>query len=504
MPALRTNIFANYAGQIWMALMGVAFVPVYIRMLGIESFGLVGLMLSIQSISNLLDLGMGGTVNRELARRAHDGSDADRIADLVRTFEWLVWPISFGIFLSIYAGSGLLASRWLHPHHLSQTELANAIRIMGLAVALYWPSGFYSNGLNGLERQSLSNMISAGFATLRSAGVLPVLYFVGPTIDVFMWWHAAVGVAQSLTNAIVLRRLLPPTDRPPMFSRSELARTGRFAAGLVAITALSVALTQLDRVVLSAMRPLADLGYFSLAVSVAAGFARMMQPMFNALYPRYSRLVAENDAQGLSDLYHLSSQCLTVVIAAVATTLFLFARPVLLLWTGDASLSSTVALPLQILVVGTALNGLMYLPYALQLAHGWTRLTIIANTIMLLLGLPYCIWAVSRYGILGASSLWLVVNLGMVAFALPAMHQRLLRGELRRWYAHDVLPPLLAAAGTAAICAWLFRPMIDRSATGLALLSAAGFMTLASATLASAGARRLVFEHLPPSMRRRQ
>ena len=71
MAALRTNILANYVGQIWMAVMAVIFLPQYLRILGAEAFGLVGLMLSFQAILQLFDFGIGGAVNRELSRRAH-------------------------------------------------------------------------------------------------------------------------------------------------------------------------------------------------------------------------------------------------------------------------------------------------------------------------------------------------------------------------------------------------------------------------------------------------
>ena len=67
----------------------------------------------------------------------------------------------------------------------------------------------------------------------------------------------------------------------------------------------------------------------TLALSVAAGLGRMVQPMFNALYPRFSRLVAQHDGAGLLELYHLSSQYLAVVIAAVAAVLVVFAHEVL-------------------------------------------------------------------------------------------------------------------------------------------------------------------------------
>ena len=71
----------------------------------------------------------------------------------------------------------------------------------------------------------------------------------------------------------------------------------------------------LDRLALAILRPLEELGYSTLTLSVASGLGRMVQPMFNALYPRFSRQVAQHDSAGLLELYHLSSQYLAVVIA---------------------------------------------------------------------------------------------------------------------------------------------------------------------------------------------
>lgn len=472
-----------------MALMGVVFVPLYIRALGMEAFGLVGLMLSIQALSMLLDLGMGGALNRELARRTHTISSAHTLADLVRTFEWLVWPIALLIAVAIWFASSPLANHWLHPEHLSRAETAHAIAIMGLAVALQWPSSFYSNGLSGLERQPVLNTINAGFATLRGAGVLAVLYWIAPTITAFMWWYAAMGACQSLVSAAVLWHLLPSSAHSrPKFRSEELRATGRFAGGLVAITALSVAVTQLDRIVLSAMRPLVELGYFSLALSVAAGMGRMIQPMFNALYPRYSKLVSLGEDKALTYLYHLSNQYLCVVVAAISIVLILFSKDVIYLWTGDIATATKVALPLSILVAGTALNGLMNLPYALQLAHGWTRLTVWANMVALILGIPFCIWAVGHYGIIGAACLWFAINFGFVAIAIPLMHRRYMRGEMAKWYLQDILPPFVAAVAVGLLMRWLI-PVLSRNLQGIIQLALISGITLGASAIASPAVR---------------
>ncbi len=491
MPALRRNVLANYAGQAWMALMGVVFVPLYIRVLGMEAFALVGLMLSIQAFSILLDLGMGGVLNRELARRSHDSQLKSSMGDLVRTFEYLVWPIALLVALAIWLSSGFLANDWLHPENLTREQTAHAIAVMGLAVALQWPSSFYTNGLSGLEQQLTLNWINAGFATLRSVGVLGVLYWVSPTISAFMWWYALVAVGQSAASSIALWRLLPCSNfRESRFCREEIRSAGRFAGGLLAIMALSVTVVQLDRIVLSAMRPLAELGYFSLAMSVAAGMGRMIQPMFNALYPRYSKLVSQGKQATLTHLYHLSNQCLCAVVAAMSVVLIIYARDVMYLWTGDTTIAARTAPALSILVAGTALNGLMNLPYALQLANGWTRLTVGANLVALIVGLPFCIWAVDHYGVVGAAGLWFLTNLGFVSIAIPLMHRRLMQKEMGKWYLQDVLPPFVAATA-AGMLSRLATPSLPRSVYGFAQLLIISTLVLIAAAASSTELRSM-------------
>lgn len=479
MAALRINILANYAGHIWIALIGLIFLPLYTRILGMEAFGLVGLMLSLQAVLQLFDFGIGGTVNRELSRRAHEAGLADSTRDLVRTAESTIWLLAALAATLVWLGSGPMAEHWLHLQNLGPDKAGTAIAIMGVAIALLWPSTFYGSCLSGLERQPELNLINATFTTLRYAGVVPVLLWVAPTIEAFLWWHAIVGLVQSLVMAVVVWRALPTGNRDTRCSARELLHNRGFSGGLFGIGVLSVILTQIDRLALATFRPLEEMGYYTLALSVAAGLGRMVQPMFNALYPRFSRLVSRHDEATLRELYHLSSQYLAIVIAAMTAMLIVFAHDVLLLWTGDATVADKLALPMAILVAGTALNGLMNIPYALQLANGWTRLSLGLNALTLVLIVPLCLWAVPRYGMTGAALLWLVPNLISIVVGIPLMHRHLLRGQALRWLLRDNLPALLAGFGAALSLSALF-PELPRSLSGLALFTlASGFTLLA-------------------------
>ena len=52
--SVKRNVLSNYLGQGWSAVMGLAFVPLYIKYLGIEAYGLIGLFAVMQAWLSLL------------------------------------------------------------------------------------------------------------------------------------------------------------------------------------------------------------------------------------------------------------------------------------------------------------------------------------------------------------------------------------------------------------------------------------------------------------------
>lgn len=495
MPRLRDNVLANYVGQAWIAFMGLAFVPLYLRILGPEQFGMVTFMLTLQAVSLLLDMGVSIFMSRELARRAHDPGQRSGIRDLVRSFEWLVWPTAVIVGSVIFASSDVIARHWLNPDLLGPNEATSSVRVIGLVVALLWPTSFYAAALSGLERQARLNALVVVFATLRFAGVVPVLYLTNGSLSAFLWWHALVAATQSLCTGLVLWHSMPTGSGPPRFRLVELLTARRFAFGVSVITALGLVLTQMDRIVLSALRSLPELGYYGVALALSGGLGRLVQPVFAAIYPRLSRFVARHEADSAAALYHLASQLVTVVVAAIAGVVCLYAESILVLWTGDPVLASRVALPLALLFAGTAINGVMQLPYALQLSHGWTTLATGSNLVATVVAVPLYILAIQWQGMVGAAWVWLAINLGYFVFTVPLMHRRLLPAQMGRWYANDVLAPAVAAIAVVLV-AKIARPAFDRDLMSAVWLSAVTFGALLAAIMATRESKLLLSNYL--------
>jgi O-antigen/teichoic acid export membrane protein len=447
--ALRRDTFANLVGRAWVALAGLIFVPLYIKLLGVEAYGLVGFAATLQVGISLLDVGLATTLNRELARRASGGDTAQQQRDLVRTLEIPYWIVALVIVGLVELGASAIAGRWLHPDRLPTDTVENAIRLIGITIALQFPFTLYEGGLLGIGRQVTLNVLLIVGATLRFGAVVAVLVWVSPTIEAFFVWQVAVTALQTTAGGWLLWSSLPRAKSRPRFRRDVLAGVWRFALGMAGITLSAVVLTHMDKLVLSKLLTLTDFGYYTLA-TVAAGVLYMLfLPLFQAVFPRLSQLLAIGDARGLSELYHRSAQALGVLILPAAAVLALFSHEIMLLWTRSPEAADATRVVVTLFAVGTGLHGLMSVPYALQLAAGWTRLALYANLIAITVLLPAIVVLSARYGAVGAAIVWVALNVGYATIGVGIMHRRLLRGELSRWYVADVGLPLVASVAAA-------------------------------------------------------
>ncbi|HEY6953545.1 MAG TPA: polysaccharide biosynthesis protein, partial [Bacteroidota bacterium] len=101
MSQLKRNILANIVGQSWAALLQLAFVPFYLKFMGIEAYGLIGFYTVMQAVLQVLDFGLSPTMTRELARLSSLDGKGKEMRDFVRTLEFGYWVIGILIFAFI-------------------------------------------------------------------------------------------------------------------------------------------------------------------------------------------------------------------------------------------------------------------------------------------------------------------------------------------------------------------------------------------------------------------
>ena len=442
-PSVRSNIIANFAGKAWAGIFSLAFVPLYIKLMGVEVYGLLGIFMSLSALLSLLDMGLSATLSRELSKLSTAENSTQESRNLVRTLEAVYWGIGILIGIAVVTLAPLITKYWINSSSVSSETVEQALIIMGASIAFQWPGAIYSGGLMGLQRQVVLNVIRSVTVTVQHGGAVLVLLFISPSIVSFFLWQAFVGLLATIALAVWLWKSLPRSKHRAKFDSGLLIKNWRFATGMTGISLVVVVLTQLDKIILSKILTLEMFGYYMLAFNVANALSGLVAPIFYAIYPRFTQLATVGDDDNLAILYHKGCMLLSVLVLPTAITIAIFAKEILTLWLGDPIAVQNAHQILTLLMIGTALNAVMTLPYALQLAHGWTRLAFYKNVIAVVLLVPLMVWMVQMYQGVGAAWVWIILNLGYLIFEVPIMHRRLLKGEMGKWYGRDIILPIV-------------------------------------------------------------
>ncbi len=500
MTILRRNLIANIAGSLCNALLSLAILPVTLRLMGIEAYGLVGIFTTLQALLQPFEAGLGTALNRDLAGPV--GREADETnAQVVRTLEIVHWTIACisGAIVAVLAP--LIAHHWVKPVTLSESAVQSAVLIMGLVIAVQWPQSLYSGGLVGLQRQVAYNIITVSMGAVRSVGAVLVLMFISRSVVAFFLWQIVATALQTSALAIALWHYIGERPQKPWFRMSVLTRLKPFLMGISGTTIMSLAITQLDKAILSRMLPLAIFGYYMLANSVASNLVRLVTPVQQAFFPRFAELSASGDETLVAALYHRMAQLLTVLTVPLALLIIVFARESLFVWTGDPVTSARSAVILTLLMTGTMINSLMYVPYTLQIARGWTSLLFGYTAVSAVILVPALMILSRTFGAIGAASVWAGINVSYLIIMVPLVHRRLIPREMGRWYLEDVFLPMgiaLAVIGSARF----FLPAGLGRMPLLAYLAATGITAFAATVMATETSRSMIVQIMSAISRR--
>jgi hypothetical protein len=91
---IQQNIIANIIGRVMGIVSVYLFVPIYLKFLGIETFGLVGFYSTLLGVLAFADLGLTATLSREMARLEVRAGSVGEMRDLLRTYESIYLVIS--------------------------------------------------------------------------------------------------------------------------------------------------------------------------------------------------------------------------------------------------------------------------------------------------------------------------------------------------------------------------------------------------------------------------
>lgn len=445
--SLKNNIVASYTSQIYLIFISIAILPIYIKYMGPEAYGLVGFFAMLQGLFNLLDFGLTPTISRQTAQYNAGVETALNFRRLFRALSLIFTVIAILGGSALYILDNYIATHWLKLDNLNIDDVLFCLEVMAICVALRWMTGLYRGVISGFEHIVWLSIVNSIIATLRFPGVLLYMYYFGFTIKSFFVFQLIIALIEFLVLSVKSFWLLPKISTQEFigWSIKPVKPLLGFALTIAVTSSIWVLVTQLDKLVLSGILPLSDYGYFTLAVLVAGGVLQLSAPISSPIMPRLARLHAEAKYKQMVQTYLDATQFIAIIVVTSGIVLAGLAKPVLYAWTGDMDLTIKTAPVLMLYALGNALLSLVAFPYYLQYAKGNLKYHFIGNLLLIIALIPSIIWAAKKYGAVGAGWIWLITQAIYLIFWVSYVHSKIEPNINLAWF-KSFLPSLISVS----------------------------------------------------------
>ncbi|MHB8882699.1 MAG: flippase [Thermodesulfovibrionales bacterium] len=412
---LARNTLLNLAGQVVPLVAAFFAVPMLVRGMGAEWFGVLTLSWMVLGYFSLFDLGLGRATTRFVAEALGKG-EAGKLPELIWT------SFSLHVMLGIAAGFllGALTPVLIGKVFRIAPEMAGDVRAMFLMLSLSIPVVLASTVLRGVleasQRFDLINIVQIPAGSLTFLLPLAGLH-LGFGLPGIVFLLMAARLAASVAHLILCLKVFPVLREGYRFERSVIRPLLSFGGWITVSNIVAPVLLYLDRFVIGALMSMAAVAYYTAPFEIVMRLMVFPLSLIMVLFPVFSAAGAVPKDQ-IARLYTRSLKYLLLVMGPLVLIIMLFAGHIMRIWLGSA-FEEKSTLVFQILAGGMILTPVQV---SVSLLQGIGRPDISAKFYLfeLLLYLPLLWFLVKVFGIPGAALAWTIRALidGVLLFAV--------------------------------------------------------------------------------------
>lgn len=407
-------LFRNTAFQLFgrgtSLLAGLVAVPVYLHYLGAEAYGVVGVFISLMSLSGLFDLGLPIAINRQISVMRGEGKNTLEISSVIRSFELIFVGLCTVIFAVIFAGSGFIATQWLNLVNLTPETVTSALQLAGMAVVLRFPTAFYNNALFAFDCHARANVVASAGAIARIGFSILAFELFGISLEVFFWSQIVINGLELLILAFILWSS-GLHFFAPIAKVAQLGGSLQMTIPLSGISVSALLLSQLDKVILSKAVALDVFGLYSVAYGLAMGLLPIAYSVGNASFPQISRLLSANQLVEMQAIVRRAVALLSIGVIPLSGVLIFFTgqiMPFLHLFTPKAF---DVLTYLPFLAFGALCQTFTVLFHGYKVAQGKPTSLFYINLAALVVFSGVFLYAVYSWSVMGACIAFVGLNI---------------------------------------------------------------------------------------------
>ena len=398
---VRNSIF-NLIGQAIPLLAALIAVPLLIRGLGTDRFGVLTLAWMVIGYFSLFDLGLGRALTQLVAETLTDGHDTHSPP--------IVWTAIAMMFVLGLLGTLMLSlvSPWLVYSGLKippplQIETLHSFYLLAAAIPLVVVTAGLVGILSAFQRFGMINAIRVPMGVFAFLAPLAILPF---SQDLLMVTAVLVTVRLLVFIAFVAAcwHLLPPLRPGTRLHYVGLKRLFHFGVWTTVTNLVSPLMVYLDRFVIGGMISVAAVAYYATPYEVVTKLLIVSSAVVGVLFPAFAATHIQ-DRERLVQLFVRGTKHVALILFPVIVMITAFAHEGLRWWLGDEFAHHSTSV-LQYLAIGVFVNGLAQVFATLIQGIGRPDVSAKLHLLELPLYLLVLWWAIQNHGIRGAAMAW--------------------------------------------------------------------------------------------------
>ncbi len=402
---LIKNLTINFIGMVIPLCTGIIALPLAIKGLGSDAFGILMIVWTTLSYLTLLDFGLSRSSTKYTAENLKRGNQ-DVIPSIFYTSITLSFLFGCLSCILLVIFKSLLINSILNIPVNFISETNRSFYLIALSLPFILISISLKGMLSAAQRFDLVNLIHVPVTTLNFIFPALTLPFNLKLSDVILGICIS-RVLSTLIYFILCIKIFHISLKKPIV-RTNMLKILLTYGGWITITAIiSPILVYLDRFFIGSILTMKDLTYYSAPLEAVLRLRILPLAIMTTLFPEFSIGLGSTNHQRLLFLFEKSFKLILISTGILSIIIFSFSHDILYIWFGSEFVRNCKVV-LQIFSLSIFINFLALIPFHFLQGIGRPDLPAKFHIIEFFLYIPLIFLLTKKFGIKGSAIAWLI------------------------------------------------------------------------------------------------
>jgi O-antigen/teichoic acid export membrane protein len=295
--SLLKNGFYNTAGGVLRIGLGIITIPLLIRQLGVEEYGLWTLASAVIGVVTLAEAGLSTATTVFVAQDLGE-EDVDGLSQTLTVTVTMMLVMATLAAVGLWFGADLVTDLFPQLQPLQRVEVSRAFQVGAVAVWARLVQQVLVGVEQAYQRYDLMNLIVTIQSLLTSMGMLSIVWWGGQTLEL-MEWQALASIFSLISHIWVVRFLLRNTSIRVAWVKEKVIEVGKYSSMVWLSSLGGVLFSRVDRLIVGSSLGTQGLGVYAAITDITSQINTMSALPVQPLVPILGKLMSKKDIDRL-------------------------------------------------------------------------------------------------------------------------------------------------------------------------------------------------------------